>query len=236
MELPALKSERIYHQIFNVIGQYIVDGHYPVGGYLPAERELSQQLGVSRSSVREALVALEIVGIVEIQRGKGVCILRAPQQWPFSFDAPSVSDGSVEDLLEARYVLEGELAALAAARASEAQMAEMERLIQAMAAQKEENAASQAHDRQFHMLIAEMTGNDVLRDKAGTLWNQRYAPLFQQLESHYGKSDWESVVGEHRAVAAAIRARDAQAAREAMHAHLQSVSAKLLRDDPSAPN
>src|ERR1700761_3154471 len=77
--LPQIESRRLYRQIAELIGGYIDSGHYPPGTLLPAERELAQQLGVSRASVREALIALEVEGRVSVKVGNGVTVLDAPR-------------------------------------------------------------------------------------------------------------------------------------------------------------
>ncbi|GGP21703.1 FadR/GntR family transcriptional regulator [Silvimonas iriomotensis] len=227
MDLPTLKVERLYRQISNLIIQYIKDGRFKVGEALPAERDLARQLGVGRSSVREALIALEIAGWVEIRTGTGVFVLAAEEP---AVTAPGADVTSATALLEARSLFEGELAALAAERASPAQIAALGLLLDEMAHESEENPAFHDSDRRFHWLIAEMTGNEVLQEMAQTLWNKRYSPLFQQLENHYGVAQWAShVVAEHRAIHAAIAAHDAVAARAAMTRHLDQVLEKLFR-------
>ena len=230
MELPTLKVERLYRQISGLIIQYIREGRFLVGTALPAERDLARQLGVSRSSVREALIALEIAGWVEIRTGAGVFVLTAEEQADAPFtDAADAT--SAQELLEARSLFESELAALAANRASKEQIGELARCLEGMAAQPEENAVFHQHDREFHFQIAAMAGNEVLRLMAQQLWNQRYAPLFSRLENHYsdGMAAWAAqTVTQHRAVYAAIAARDAGAARLAMVQHLACVAARLF--------
>ncbi|MDF0604955.1 FadR family transcriptional regulator [Neisseriaceae bacterium TC5R-5] len=226
MPLPTLKVDRLYRQISSLIIRYIQEGHFKVGEALPAERDLARQLGVGRSSVREALIALEIAGWVEIRTGAGVFICRddMPAEVPASSDSTSAAE-----LLEARSVIEAELAALAAERGSDEQIAALWRVLEAMAREPEENAQFHAHDQHFHFLIAAMTGNDILRQTAEELWSKRYTPLFRQLENHYGLTQWAGqLVAEHHAIYQAIAKRDPQAAREAMTRHLASVSNKLF--------
>ncbi|GGP26771.1 FadR/GntR family transcriptional regulator [Silvimonas amylolytica] len=227
MDLPTLKVERLYRQISSLIIQYIKDGRFKVGEALPAERDLARQLGVGRSSVREALIALEIAGWVEIRTGTGVFVLAAEEP-VVAVQGADVTSATA--LLEARSLFEGDLAALAAERASPAQIAALGLLLDEMAREDEENAAFHDSDRRFHWLIAEMTGNEVLQEMSQTLWNKRYSPLFQQLENHYGVVPWAShVVEEHRAIHAAIAAHDPGAARAAMQRHLDQVLEKLFR-------
>jgi DNA-binding FadR family transcriptional regulator len=226
MELPTLKVERLYRQISNLIVSYIRDGRFKVGDALPAERDLARQLGVGRSSVREALIALEIAGWVEIRTGSGVFVVsaEAPEQ------RQAVDETSATELLEARKAIEGEYAALAAQRASTQQISALGELLSEMAAEKEENAVFREHDKRFHLLIAEMTGNEILLEMATTLWNKRYTPLFQRLEDRSTAAQWaRQIVDDHRSVYDAIAARDAEGARTAMRKHLDEVADKLFQ-------
>lgn len=226
MELPTLKVERLYRQISGLIIQLIREGRFKVGAALPAERDLAKQLGVGRSSVREALIALEIAGWVEIRTGTGVFVLTDTEKCSNALPEPT----SASDLLEARGLFEGELAALAATRGSQAQQDELAQVLAGMAAEHVENAAFHVLDTRFHLLLAEMAGNELLRMMAQQLWNERYTPLFQQLENRYGVAEWVGqTVEQHRAIYTAIAARDAAAARQAMKEHVACVAERLFR-------
>ena len=129
MDLPVLKSQRLYQQISQLLMAYIRDGQFLPGQVLPAERDLAKQLGVSRSSVREALIALEISGWVEIRVGTGVFVCST---LPKTATTLNSDDVSAEDLLKARQVIESELAAMAATTATDAQLQELANLAKHM--------------------------------------------------------------------------------------------------------
>jgi DNA-binding FadR family transcriptional regulator len=226
MDFPALKTQRLYQQISQLLITAIRDGRFPPGQVLPAERDLARQLGVSRSSVREALIALEISGWVEIRVGNGVFVRSS---LPESATAPSSDDVSAEDLLKARQTIEGELAALAATEATDAQLRALADLAERMGPLVTDNATFHALDMKFHVLIGEMTGNPLLADVVERLWSKHYAPTFLRLEQHYGRNDlardWDR---DHQAIVSALMRRDARAARTAMRRHLKNVFERLF--------
>jgi len=160
MDLPTLKPERLYQRISSLIIGLIEDGTYEPGQALPAERDLARQLGVGRSSVREALIALEIAGRVEIRTGTGVFV----RQLDKSREQAPVQDAafSVADLLSARAMIEGEIAALAAKNGTGKHRRLLTRIIGNLEAQSVNDAAFLEEDRRFHLLISEMTGNPLL--------------------------------------------------------------------------
>jgi len=225
MSLPTLKSERLYQKISNLLIERIKEGQFECGQALPSERDLSKQLGVSRSSVREALIVLEISGWVEIRTGNGVFVSDVLP----SAEKASGEDAGVEELLRAREVVEGEIAALAALNGSEQQLAELARVMADMERETSDNIEFHALDKRFHLLIGEMTGNAVLTDIAEYLWNKRYSPLFIHFETYYAGRDISvDMANDHRDIVAAICARDGRAARKAMQLHLRHVYTSLF--------
>jgi DNA-binding FadR family transcriptional regulator len=227
MDFPVLKTQRLYQQISGLLIAHIRAGRFPPGQVLPAERDLAKQLGVSRSSVREALIALEISGWVEIRVGNGVFV-RSPL--PETAAAPSADDVSAEDLLKARQVIESELAALAATEASEAQLQALADLARQMGEKLTDNNTFHALDMQFHVLIGEMTGNPLLAEVVERLWGKHYSPTFLRLEEHYADNDltkdWDR---DHQAIVSALVRRDPRGARTAMRRHLRHVLERLFR-------
>ncbi|MFM0007052.1 MULTISPECIES: FadR/GntR family transcriptional regulator [Paraburkholderia] len=231
MELPSLKAERLYQKISTLLIGFIKDGTFQQGQALPAERELSKQLGVGRSSVREALIALEIAGWVEIRTGTGVFV-RHPGEARIE---PALMDAefSAADLLSARAVIEGEIAALAAKNGTDAQREALARTIGMLEAQSVNNAAFLDEDKRFHLLISEMTGNAVLTEVMTVLWNKRYSPMFTHLETFYADENIPVALNaDHRRIGEAILNRDARAAKNAMRAHLRNVHHTLFADSP----
>lgn len=226
MDLPTLKVERLYRQISNLLINCIKQGQFPAGAILPPERELAKQLGVSRSSIREALIALEITGWVEIRTGNGVYVMNP---LPQSESAPAEEEFSLKALIQARQVYEGMTAELAARNGSDDQRAELQEITQDLIQLHVNDDKFLREDKRFHLLIAEMTGNEVLRDMMEYLWNKRKSSRFVRLESHYAESDFPREMNQdHADIAAAIIARDAPQARACMERHLQHVYDRLF--------
>lgn len=226
MALPVLKTERLYRQIASAIMDGIKRGDFAPGAALPPERELAKQLGVSRSSVREALIALEMTGWVDIRTGNGVFVM---QPLPQATAPADEADFSLEDLLQARLAFEGMLAALAARNGSAAQRDQLRARAETLLRYNANDAAFLAEDKAFHLLIGEMSGNEVLRDMLEYLWNKRDSAHFRRLERHYADNAFTAEMNrDHQQIAAAIHAGDAAAARAAMEAHLTQVRQRLL--------
>jgi DNA-binding FadR family transcriptional regulator len=226
MDLPTLKVERLYRQISNLLINCIKQGQFPAGAILPPERELAKQLGVSRSSIREALIALEITGWVEIRTGNGVYVMNP---LPQSESAPAEEEFSLKALIQARQVYEAMTAELAARNGSDDQRAELQEITQDLILLHVNDDKFLREDKRFHLLIAEMTGNEVLRDMMEYLWNKRKSSRFVRLESHYAESDFPREMNQdHADIAAAIIARDAPQARACMERHLQHVYDRLF--------
>jgi DNA-binding FadR family transcriptional regulator len=227
MDFPVLKTQRLYQKISGLLIDTIRAGRFPPGQVLPAERDLAKQLGVSRSSVREALIALEISGWVEIRVGNGVFVRSS---LPETTAPPSTDDVSAEDLLKARQVIEGELAALAATEATDAQLRALADLATRMAQKLTDDKTFHTLDMQFHVLIGEMTGNPLLTEVVEQLWAKHYSPTFLRLEQHYAHTDLAMVWDrDHQAIVSALMRREPGSARTAMRRHLKNVLERLFR-------
>ena len=225
MPLQAVEPRRLYRQIADQIAQLIASGEYRPGARLPAERELATSLGVSRASVREAIISLEMGGLVEVRVGAGIFVTAAATEPAVAGDA---GPGPFE-LLQARKVVEGEIAALAAAKASPADLDCLRQCVQRMEAQIEDFAVREASDREFHLGIAKATGNGSLELVVAGLWAQR-AELWGRLQQHFHTPALaRKTIRDHVAILNAIIGRDPAAARAAMHRHLARVVREFQR-------
>lgn len=218
MPLEAVEARRLYRQVADQLRSLIDSGEYAVGSRLPTERELAEQLKVSRPTVREALIALEVEGRLRIRVGSGIYVIE-----PAAIAAPaaaSVIEGPFE-LLRAREFLESAIAEEAARVATKDDIARIDASLLAMEKVEHPGEASMVHDRAFHVAIAGSLGNAVLVRVVGELFDQRLNPYFAQL-AHYFENPgtWRTALDEHRAVREAIAMHDPQAAREAMRVHL----------------
>jgi DNA-binding FadR family transcriptional regulator len=220
MPFQSIEPRRLYRQIAEQIRTLIRSGEFKPGSRLPPERDLARQLGVSRPSVREALIALEVEGLVDVRIGSGIYVRGRGRDIAPPLESEQAGAGPFE-LLRARYVIEGECAALAARSARKAQLAAIHEALEEMEAGMRDHTQPLEADRLFHLRIAEATGNSALVAVVKMLWDERTGALFQQLEHHYdAPALWTAALAEHRAVVKAIAAHDPDAARTAMQRHL----------------
>jgi len=230
----AVAPVRLYRMIADQIAGRIRRGDFAVGARLPAERDLAEQLQVSRASVREALIALEIEGYVDVRVGTGVfvCARRARQDTVSrAFDAMSASvDIGPFELLEVRLLLEPECAALAAHKASGEQQEAIRTACAALPTAQTDTPLQ--YDIAFHAAIAAACGNAALASAIEHLRALSSAnPVFARLNQHMvTDAVWVKAHQEHERILDAILDRDSTRARHAMYDHLLSVQARLRED------
>lgn len=216
--------DRLYQDLARSLTEELASGAYPVGARLPAERELAVKHGVSRPTVREAIIALEVQGLIEVRVGSGAYVRRLPG----SEDLPGFNVSAFE-LTEARLLFEGEAAALAATQVTDEELAEIERLVDAIAQENNDPRGSEKADRAFHLAIAKATRNGAIHDAIERLWDLRASsPEAALLHEKARTANIKPVVDEHSAILQALRARDPVAARLAMRGHLSQVIDSLL--------
>jgi GntR family transcriptional regulator, hexuronate regulon transcriptional repressor len=222
-QLPKT-SDRLYMDLARKLIGELADGKYPVGTRLPAEREMAQHYNVSRPTVREAIIALEVQGLVEVRIGSGAYVMRLPGK----DDIPGFAITAFE-LTEARLLFEAEAAALAATEASENDLAEIARLVGEIARENQDPRGTDRADRAFHLAIAKATRNGAVYDTVEKLWALRAnSPESALLHAKARTANIKPVVEEHTAILNALRERDPAAARAAMRTHLAAVLDSLL--------
>ncbi|UEM24804.1 FadR family transcriptional regulator (plasmid) [Skermanella mucosa] len=228
MPIETIEPRRLYRQVADHLKELIDRGEYKVGERLPTERELSDKLGISRPTVREALIALEVEKRVRIRVGSGIYVTEPPEA-PSHLPPLTVPVEGPFELLRARAFIEGAIAAEAATHAGSSDIETMDRLLAAMErAGGSDNAEIIALDRQFHQAIAATVGNAVILRFVGDLFDQRINPYFQRLSRYFETPDtWRAAIDEHRAIRDAIVARDPHQAREAMRHHLQQSQSRF---------
>ncbi len=227
MPLQTVEPQRLYRQIAEQVRGLIAGGEFGPGSRLPAERDLAKQLGVSRPSVREALIALEVEGWVEVRTGSGVYVLERAAGNGARRQVPAAEWGPLE-LLRARRVVEGEIAALAATHASRKHLKAIRDAIGAMQDEADRNVQPVQGDRAFHTAVAAACDNVVLLETIQTFWDARRGQLFTRLGDHFETvPSWRTAIAEHDLVLQAIAAHDADAARAAMHHHLEKAHARF---------
>lgn len=217
-------SRRLYQLVADRVRMLIQRGDYAVGSRLPPERDLAQQLGVSRPSLREALIALEIEGSVEIRMGSGVYVCSA------TLRNPGVALGeSPAELMQARSALEGSVAALACVNVTPEGLARAQDAISAMREDIALGLDVLNHDRQFHVCVAEMSGNSILANLVGILFDQRRSPLASHMRRRLeGTPTLNAAVLEHEQILRCLAQRDPLAAEAAMRAHISAAAERWV--------
>ncbi len=220
-----MTDKRLYHQVAEQIIGLIESGEYPPGSRLPGERDLAKRFGISRVSVREAEIALQAVGRLNIKVGSGAYVLDPSEEHPGTL--PMVS---AFELTEARALFEAESAAIAAPIISDEDLDHLETLIQIMASDADDGEMSaEEADEEFHRTIANATNNDAIVFTIANLWRIRSEAI--QVQSIYNsvcQQDASSRELEHRAILDALKARNSSAARNAMRAHFTRMIEALL--------
>lgn len=217
MPIQTIEPRRLYRQIADQLRGLIERGEYAVGSRLPPERDLALQLGVSRPSVREALIALEVEGLVEVRMGSGIYVR---QHDPQQHLRRAHGEGPLETI-RARQVIEAELAAIAARQMKKTQIAGLRNALALMQQEVDAGQMPTRGDRLFHERIAEASDNSVLQRLVGELFDERHNPIFEQLGNHFETArSWTTAIAEHQAIIDAIASHSPEAARAAMHTHL----------------
>jgi DNA-binding FadR family transcriptional regulator len=222
---PAANPLRLYQQVAAAISEAIADGRHPPGSRLASERDLAEDFGVSRPTVRRAVIALEMRGLLEARQGSGVYVRSGAPQAP----PPRDLDIGAFDQAEARRLFEGEAAALAATLITDDELAYLESLVAEMNSDKATKEQSELADRQFHISIAQATRNIAIVRVVENTWDLRYKSrlCMQMLEKarHVRKRPLND---EHQDIIEALRTRDPKAARAAMQTHLGGLIENLL--------
>jgi DNA-binding FadR family transcriptional regulator len=228
MRLQAVEPRRLYRQIADQIRRLIAKGEVAPGERLPAERDLARRLGVSRPSLREALIALEVEGLLEVRVGSGIYVAQPGGGTPV---AKLGDDSGPFEVIRARWMIEGDCAALAARQGTATQLRAIARAHADLKREAKRHHNPLGADRAFHVRVAEATGNSALVLVVETLWDQRVGPLYRALET---KLEYPAMAGEtlreHEAVLRAILARKPAAARAAMHRHMDMTRKRYSKD------
>lgn len=228
LELPA-SGERRYLQIAKDLSERIAAGEFPPGSRLPPERELAAGLQVSRATVREALLALELMGIVEIRLGSGVFVLPGSARDIEEANALEADQAGPWDVLELRRVVEAESAYRAAQRGTDEQIEAIGRTVKQMKAAINDLARFDRVDLQFHMLIAKASGNSLIETYVGHLWQMRKSPMWDRWYQrtrdpvHRRRS-----AQDHFDIHRAISRRAPEIAAAAMQVHIDVLTQRFL--------
>src|SRR5213594_1043346 len=235
MSIAPIKSTRIYQEIVRQVKAMIAEGRLKSGDQLPPERDLAEKFVVSRTSVREALRALESLGLLESRPGEGTFVREVSVESliePLALVMASQRE-AIGELFEARRMIEPALAALAARRATPEELQEMHRILEEQAKEVAAGRTGLAQDAQFHAAIGAAAHNRAITRIAHGIMDL----LTQSREDSLNTPGRPTRSHEdHRRILAAIGRRDADGARAAMLEHLRAVEGLVLGDDePRAP-
>lgn len=235
MDFRKIESKKLYLRIADQIMERVRDGRLPPGSKLPSEREIATQMGVSRPSIREALIALELLGVVEIRIGQGTFVVGGPASMEMLRSSKMVSPF---DLLEARSVIESNVALLVARKRQEGEIDErsLEKTYE-ITEQMKRIVADEAQLEEFyklglgfHKALAEASKNEVLSEMVGNLVEATSHPLWALINKKVleRREAREEQIQEHETVLAAIESGDGEAAAQAMRHHIEELAALVL--------
>jgi len=205
-----MSNRRLFWSIVEKIEASINSGVYSPGSRLPPERELAETYNVSRPTIREAIIALEVREKVKVKTGSGVYVLKSVNQ-------PSSKEKvNAFEVTQARALIEGEVAAIAATSITEDELARLHQTLVDM----ENGHYIDAADKEFHQIIAHATRNNAMILSTENLWKLRSSTpeIINDYESVCSK-DNSKTIAEHTAIYQALKSGDATHARTAMHSH-----------------
>jgi GntR family transcriptional repressor for pyruvate dehydrogenase complex len=232
--MQPIRKTRVAEEVADRIRALMLDGTFPAGRPLPGERQLAERFGVSRGSVRDGIRTLETIGLVLPRHGQGT--------FPRELDidrlvAPLASVLSYrsdlqDELMDVRRMFEPAVARAAAARATDEDLADLGRILDAQRGKIRAGRSAIAEDTAFHQVLARATRNRVVVGIMATL-NDLLVESRRLTLKQKGRPD-RSLAG-HQAVVAALRRRDAGAAAEAMRRHIEQIAELLPRASGPAP-
>lgn len=232
MDLKPIKTKKIYEEIIEQIRVLVVNGNLKPGDRLPSERDLAVRLNVSRASVREALSALEMMGLLEIRSGEGTFIKKinidsvvTPLAWVLSMEKDNILE-----LLEVRKMLEGQTVTLAAKRAGAEDIYELEEALKSMLNDVKTGQLGEEADLRFHYAVAKASKNKILLRLMNTISDTMHQTLkASRVRLYEEHKSPERLYREHALILDAIKKQNEDEARFYMHEHLSGVEERLLK-------
>lgn len=216
---------RLYQKVAEQLAEVIATGEFPEGSRLPAERKLAERFEVSRPTIREAIIALELAGCVEVKGGSGVYVTANGNA-----TLPSgATDIGPFEILEARMLFESEAAAVAAKVISDDELVNLKATLESMILENEQEAVTENADEAFHLQIAQATHNAAIISVCKHLWSLRNdSSISARILEKVRQAGSRPRIDEHAAIYSALASRQPEAARGAMREHLSRVAEQLL--------
>ncbi|MFU2315765.1 transcriptional regulator ExuR [Rahnella sp. PCH160] len=227
--MESTDTRRLYQQLAATLKERIETGVYPVGEKLPAERLISDEMDVSRTVVREAIIMLEVEGYVEVRKGSGIHVMSNQQRHLV------VPDNGIEfgtagpfELLQARQLIESNIAEFAATQVTKQDIMRLMEIQEH--ARQEDRFRDSEWDLKFHVQVAQATQNTALSTIVEKMWSQRlHNPYWRKLHEHIDEKSIESWCEDHDLILKALIRRDPHASKLAMWQHLENTKQMLFR-------
>lgn len=225
----SIARKKIYEEISDIILAEIKSGKLKPGDKLPAITKLADSYGVSQASVREALNRLKVLDVIQVKHGHGSFV---NQQMPLGFEQnfEIITKADIANLLDLRKIIEVGCARSACEKAEQKDLEKMENALQKMWTAVENNELGEQADYDFHMAIAEATGNPLLinlmEDVSDTMI--RTMKETRRIWLYETKKSIQKIYDEHKLILKAIKDKDAEAAGSNMYRHLKEVEDLLL--------
>ncbi|AEG16610.1 GntR domain protein [Desulfofundulus kuznetsovii DSM 6115] len=222
-----IEYRRLYEDVITQIENIILAGQLAPGDKLPPERELAEEIGVSRGTLREAFRILERQGIIETRPGGGRYVRKLPEnRLDRERILSNLETAAMLDLLEAREALESKIIELACERATKADLEAIERALSIIEEGKAERYEVLDHDQAFHLAIAEATHNIVFV----TICELYLDLLFKiRAKTTVMPGRAKQILEEHRAIFEAIKCRDTNGAKKALMDHLRNIKTSIKK-------
>lgn len=226
--MELIETSRLYQQLAATLKQRIESGIYSVGGKLPAERIISEEMNVSRTVVREAIIMLEVEGYVEVRKGSGIHVVANQPRGVTGHERLLEFEAAGPfELLQARQLIECNIAEFAATQVTKQDIVKLME-IQEKALQEDRSRDSQ-WDLQFHVQIAMVTQNTVMTSIVEKMWHQRLKnPYWRKLHEHIDDQAMGSWCEDHELILKALMRKDPDAAKLAMWQHLENTKRMLF--------
>jgi len=227
VEFEAIRRSKVYEEVARQIQNHILENLKP-GDVLPPERELALKFGVSRSSVRDAIRSLELVGLLQAQQGRGTVVCE-PSSDAVAGPLTAVimrKRRLVRELLDVRKIVEPALARRAALHVTSEQLAELEQILEQQSSKVAEGETAIAEDNEFHYRIARGADNSVLLQIVDVLMDMLQQTREKSLQTE-GRAE-KSLAG-HRRIFSALKRHDPAASEKAMRQHLEEIESIVLQ-------
>jgi GntR family transcriptional regulator, transcriptional repressor for pyruvate dehydrogenase complex len=227
--LRPVRTPRVYSEVVTQILRLVESGQIAVGDRLPPERTLAEQLRISRSSVREAMTALEVLGVVEIRAGHGIFVGRAQNGHLLEAVSTLTEEQGPLEILEARLMFEPGVAELAAQRRTESDLHSMRVELDLMKEQLERGLDAWKPDWGFHQAVGRAAQNSLVESVLEVITQRMQHPLWTLMRTHnFERRDRAyQYLQQHGEIMAAVEAGDGKQAHRAMRRHIVSIQRDL---------